>query len=99
VFREGLKALSAEAQKIDPSKRFSGLTSDQQIAVLKSIESAEFFKRCREYTVLGFLGDPKHGGNRNEVGWKHIGFENTAMYEPPFGFYDAELLSGKKEGE
>jgi gluconate 2-dehydrogenase gamma chain len=97
VFREGLKDLAAEAHKTDPSRRFSELTSDQQIAVLTSMESTEFFKRSREFTILGFLGDPKHGGNRNEVGWKHIGFDNLGMYRPPFGYYDAALLSGKKE--
>ena len=67
------------------------------LAVLTSMESTEFFKRSREFTILGFLGDPKHGGNRNEVGWKHIGFDNLGMYKPPFGYYDAALLSGKKE--
>jgi gluconate 2-dehydrogenase gamma chain len=97
LFREGLRDLAAEAHKTDPSKRFSELTSDQQIAVLGRMESTEFFKRSREYTILGFLGDPKHGGNRNEVGWKHIGFDNLGMYKPPFGYYDAELLAGKKE--
>ena len=56
----------------------------------------EFFRRAREYTIIGFLGNPKRQGNRDELGWKYIGFENPGMFSPPFGYYDAELLSGKK---
>jgi gluconate 2-dehydrogenase gamma chain len=98
LFGTGLRNLTAEAHKIDRGKVFSQLTSEQQIAVLKQIESTDFFKRAREYTMAGFLGDPKYGGNRNQVGWKHIGFDNRGMYAPPFGFYDAEVAAGKKEG-
>jgi gluconate 2-dehydrogenase gamma chain len=50
-------------------------------------------------TVLGFFSDPKHGGNRDQIGWKLIQFDNAGMYEPPFGYYDAELLANKKEGQ
>jgi gluconate 2-dehydrogenase gamma chain len=100
VFRNGLKDLAVEAHKIDASKHFADLPSDQQIALLHSIEKSDFFQKARIYTIIGFLGDPKLGGNRNEVGWKYIGFENAGMYQPPFGYYDAELLAQqKKEGE
>jgi gluconate 2-dehydrogenase gamma chain len=95
VFREGIKSLASTSAP----KAFSDLTSEQQIAVMKKMESTEFFKTARAYTIIGFLGDPKHHGNRDEVGWKYIGFENAGMFEPPFGYYDAELLSKKKEGE
>jgi gluconate 2-dehydrogenase gamma chain len=95
IFRDGLKQLAAASGP----KSFSDLTSEQQIAVLKTIESTEFFKTARNYTIIGFLGDPKHRGNQDELGWKYIGFENPGMFEPPFGYYDAELLSGKKDGK
>ncbi|MEJ0097705.1 MAG: gluconate 2-dehydrogenase subunit 3 family protein [Bauldia sp.] len=37
--------------------------------------SAEgFFDLVREHTIEGFLGDPKHGGNRDAAGWKLIGY-------------------------
>jgi len=93
LFRDGLKQL---AQASAP-QRFSQLTAEQQFAVLKKLEPTEFFRRAREYTIIGFLGNPKHQGNRHELGWKYIGFENPGMFSPPFGYYDAELLSGKKE--
>ncbi len=100
IFRNGLKDLAAEAHKIDVSKNFSELTSDQQISILKSVETSDFFQHARNYTIIGFLGDPSLGGNRNEIGWKYIGFESPGMFQPPFGYYDAELLAQqKKEGE
>jgi hypothetical protein len=30
------------------------------------------------------------GGNRDEVGWKLIGFEDKFHFEPPFGYYDKQ---------
>ena len=93
VFRNGLKDL---AQKSAPHK-FSSLSAEQQRSLLKQIDTTEFFERARQYTILGFLGTPARHGNRNEVGWKYIGFENPGMFSPPFGYYDAELL-GKKKG-
>jgi gluconate 2-dehydrogenase gamma chain len=37
---------------------------------------------------MGFFGDPSYGGNRDQAGWKLIGFEDKHQYEPPFGYYD-----------
>jgi gluconate 2-dehydrogenase gamma chain len=93
IFREGLKQLAATSAP----KKFSDLSSENQIAALKKIESTDFFKRARDFTVVGFLSDPKYGGNRDELGWKYIQFENPGMWEPPFGYYDAELLKGEKK--
>jgi gluconate 2-dehydrogenase gamma chain len=28
-----------------------------------------------DHTMQGFFGDPKHGGNRDRIGWKMIGIE------------------------
>jgi gluconate 2-dehydrogenase gamma chain len=49
-----------------------------------------FFELVRTHTVMGFLSDPKYGGNAGELGWKVIGFENRMGFTPPFGFYDGE---------
>jgi gluconate 2-dehydrogenase gamma chain len=32
-----------------------------------------FFKRLLVLTVESYLGDPRHGGNRDEVGWNLVG--------------------------
>jgi gluconate 2-dehydrogenase gamma chain len=94
VFRAGLKELAASA----PDK-FSELAGPQKIALLKNLEQTEFFARARQYTILGFLGNPARHGNRDQVGWKYIGFENPGMFTHPFGYYDAEYLSEKKQNQ
>lgn len=33
----------------------------------------EFFALLRWHTLLGFLADPRHGGNRDGAGWRAIG--------------------------
>ncbi len=95
VFRKGLSQLAADSSP----KAFAELRVDEQIAILKKHEKSDEFQAFRTYTILGFLGDPKYGGNRDQIGWSFISFENPGMFQPPFGYYDAELLSGKKEGE
>jgi Gluconate 2-dehydrogenase subunit 3 len=95
IFRSGLKDL---ADACTPAK-FSELGLAQQIAVLKKLERTEFFERARQYTILGFLGNPARRGNRDQVGWKYIGFENPGMFTHPFGFYDAEPVSEKKQNQ
>jgi gluconate 2-dehydrogenase gamma chain len=93
VFRAGLKELNATCAPDE----FSELSAPRQIAMLKKLEQTEFFDRARQYTILGFLGNPTRHGNRDQVGWKYIGFENPGMFTHPFGFYDAEYLSEKKQ--
>ena len=95
LFRDGLKQLAAASAP----QTFSELASERKFAVLKELQSTEFFQQAREYTIIGFLGSPKRQGNRHELGWKYIGFENPGMFSPPFGYYDAELLSRKKESK
>jgi gluconate 2-dehydrogenase gamma chain len=95
VFRSGLKELAAACA---PDK-FNELGTSQQIVVLKKLEQTNFFARARQYTILGFLGDPARHGNRDQVGWKYIGFENPGMFTHPFGYYDAEFLSEKKRSQ
>ena len=95
IFRSGLKELAAACA---PDK-FNELGTPQQIVVLKKLEQTEFFARARQYTILGFLGDPARHGNRDQVGWKYIGFENPGMFTHPFGYYDAEFLSEKKRNQ
>ena len=47
---------------------------DGQVAN-RSFDGKLFFKRLVVLTLESFLGDPRHGGNRDEVGWKLIGHE------------------------
>jgi len=95
LYRDGLAATQAKRAELFPgSTSIAALKPDQQIALLKAIEQSDFFQQLRTHTVLGFLGHPMHGGNRNQVGWKLIGLDHQMQYQPPFGYYDAEAARG-----
>ena len=43
------------------------------------ISGEAFFDLLQAYTFAGFFADPIHGGNRDMVGWKLIGFPGAQM--------------------
>jgi gluconate 2-dehydrogenase gamma chain len=91
IYRGGMAELQRVREKMFPaSASMAELSGEQQIELVRAIEKSEFFELVRTQTLLGFLGNPSYGGNRNEVGWKYIGFEDRMTWEPPFGYYDAE---------
>ena len=91
--REGLAALQADVQNAHGSASFSALTPEQQDALLVSIEDTEFFGTMRYMTIAGMFSLPEYGGNRDYAGWNLIGFEHRHVWEPPFGFYDADYMA------
>ena len=94
VYTQGLGSLQAKTRELFPNAtNFSGLSSDQQIQVLKAIEKTPFFGQIRTHTITGFLANPEYGGNQHEIGWKLIGFDGKFDYKPPFGYYDAESVT------
>lgn len=64
-------------------KDFVNLNSDQQISVLKALESgsaagsegSRFFVLILQHTIEGYYGDPEHHGNPGNASWRMIGFE------------------------
>lgn len=80
-----IDALLAEAGEAERAVYRTGLAS---AATPK--EGEPFFEMVRTHTVMGFLSDPKYGGNAGEAGWKWIGFESRMGFSTPFGFYDGE---------
>lgn len=99
-FLTALQTFSAEAHKQFPAaQHFHQLDNAQQMSVMKALETTDAFQVLKTSTVLGFFTDPRHGGNKDEIGWKLINFENAGMFEPPFGYYDAQVLNQKKEGQ
>ncbi|HEV2691079.1 MAG TPA: gluconate 2-dehydrogenase subunit 3 family protein [Bryobacteraceae bacterium] len=97
LYRDGLTAAQAKRAELFPaSTNIAALSAEQQVALLKAIEKTDFFLQVRTHTVLGFLGHPMHGGNRDMVGWKLIGVDHQMQYQPPFGYYDAEAARGSK---
>lgn len=94
VYTQGLGSLQAKTRELFPSaSKFSGLTSVQQIQVLKAIETTPFFAQVRVHTITGFVANAEYGGNQDKIGWNLIGFEGKFHYEPPFGYYDRESKS------
>ena len=91
AFRAGLADLRARREaKFPGSASFATLTKRQQFELLQSIEKTSFFDLLRTHTILAWLGPPDYGGNRDQVGWKYIGFEDAGAFDSPFGYYDAE---------
>jgi gluconate 2-dehydrogenase gamma chain len=89
AYRTGMAEVQKKRQELFPSSTsVAALTSDQQIQLIKAIETTEFFELLRTHTMYGFLGNPSYGGNRDRVGWKLIGFEDRMAFQPPFGYYD-----------
>ena len=40
----------------------------------EGLSGREFFELMRKHTLEGFFSEPKHGGNRDSIGWKVLGF-------------------------
>jgi gluconate 2-dehydrogenase gamma chain len=97
AYKAGLAQLQRKRKELFPnSSTIASLTNQQQITLIRSIETSEFFELLRTHTVLGFLSNPSYGGNRDEIGWKRIGFDHQMMYQHPFGYYDGQANGEKK---
>jgi len=84
-WRAGIRGLEAAAHRAH-GKGFAELGEAEQDALLRAAESgagetadwgeaapAEFFRALRSFTMMGFYGDPRHGGNKDRVAWRMIG--------------------------
>ena len=84
LYRNGLAGLEQYCKTNHGGKAFAELSPAQQDDVLKKIEAGEaifndvdargFFDVLLKDVPEGFFSDPIHGGNRDMVGWKMIGF-------------------------
>ncbi len=95
IYLRGLLELQRRcSETFSPGKQFSQLEPAEQIECLKSIERSEFFEAVRVHTIMGFFANAEYGGNKNQAGWKLIGFEDEFSFEPPFGYYDRPENNG-----
>jgi gluconate 2-dehydrogenase gamma chain len=86
-FEAGISALELVAAAKFGS-RFMEIAPERQDEVLAAIQvgegstegfsAAHFFQVLFTLTIEGLLSDPVHGGNKDEVGWKIIGFAPDA---------------------
>jgi gluconate 2-dehydrogenase gamma chain len=84
LYRMALAALDQHCKSVRGGKSFAELDSAAQDDVLRKMESGEikfekvdaqgFFSALLKDVPEGFFADPIHGGNRDMVGWKMIGF-------------------------
>lgn len=99
LYFDGVSELDRLAREKVGAEAFIALAPEEQDEILRSLEqgASRFFAVLLEHTMEGFYGDPRHGGNKNRVGWKMIGFPGPSFpkgYEPPLGWYDANEPNG-----
>ncbi len=93
LYRRGLESVDAYAQS-QHQKNFVDLSAEQQDQILTDMNEDKatgfegpngkaFFTQLRNDTIEGMFGDPMHGGNRDMVGWKLIGYPGAQrLYTP-----------------
>ena len=84
VYRAGIAATDAWCKQQKGGKRFAELDAATQDEVLKGLDGGtiqfaevgakDFFTFLLQNTKEGYFSDPIHGGNKNAVSWKMIGF-------------------------
>jgi gluconate 2-dehydrogenase gamma chain len=79
---------SAFALRVPAVPHFADLGIEEQAAYLRSIEATPFFGAMRMLTIVGLFSLPTYGGNRDQLGWKLVGFDDLHVWAPPFGYYD-----------
>ena len=105
-YQEGIRGVERVSSRRF-GRSFATLETGQQDEVLAALEagradgwpdgdvtSSEFFETVRSHTVLGFLADPKYGGNRDHAGWKVIGYPGPRHR---FGVYTTEQTRGEAD--
>ena len=88
---DGVADLNRRAAAKAPGAPFASLTAAQQDDLLREIEKTPFFQAVWFDTIVGTFGLPTWGGNRDYAGWHLLGFEHQPSYQPPFGYYDADI--------
>jgi len=87
VYREAIREIDAWCNK-QYQRPFSLLKADEQDTILRGLQNDKielqalrasvFFGLLLKNTKEGFFSDPIHGGNRDKVGWKLVGFPGVA---------------------
>ena len=102
VYEQGTSGLQAVAHARF-ERSFLELAAAEQDALLtalqdgtaeawtaKDVTQERFFETVRVHTVLGFLSDPAHGGNRDFIGWKLTGYPGPVHHRG--GYSPAQMI-------
>ncbi|HEY0418582.1 MAG TPA: gluconate 2-dehydrogenase subunit 3 family protein, partial [Acetobacteraceae bacterium] len=86
-YRAALRALDGHVRAAFAGRRMHELAAEQRDGLLAALEKGQlrlegadgrfFFELLLQNTMEGFFADPIHGGNRDMVGWKLVGFPGT----------------------
>jgi gluconate 2-dehydrogenase gamma chain len=103
LYAAGLAATDAAARAAF-GRRFALLAAADQDSLLERLEAGSaagwpaeappspvFFEAVRAHTVIGFLADPRYGGNRDYAGWRVSGYPGPRHHH---GGYTPEQMSG-----
>lgn len=93
AYRNGVAELDRLASELDSGKDFCGLDDAGRDQVLTSLDERKdpFFTLLLTHTMEGFYGHPRHGGNKDGVGWEVLGYPGPSFphgNETPYGWYD-----------
>lgn len=90
ILQEGLKELQTATGLKFAGFYFHELDEFQQDQLLHEIEDTEFFGTIRYLTIAGMFSSPEYRGNRDNIGFDLLGFEDRHAWAPPYGYYDAD---------
>jgi len=90
ILKAGLQNLKSICTERFGVTNFYSLNLSQQDQLLREIEGGEFFETVRYLTIAGMLSLPEYQGNKNNVGFQMLGFENRHAWGAPYGFYDID---------
>jgi gluconate 2-dehydrogenase gamma chain len=93
LYVEGIADLNRRARRGRPrAESFAALDPADQDRILRQVERGRFFQAVRADTIVGMFALPSWGGNRDFAGWRLLGFAHQPVFQPPFGYYDAEIV-------
>lgn len=95
IITDGVAEISQQVKTDTRSnQQYSDLSFDLQKAILSKLDTRPFFEIIHFWTIAGLFSMPKYGGNKNQLGWKLLGFDHRHAWLPPFGYYDKQYRQG-----
>lgn len=96
TYLDGVAKLDGLARELCGGESFCELNDAERDRVLSVLDERQdpFFALLVTHTMEGFYGHPRHGGNRDGVGWQVLGYPGPSFprgNESPYGWYDANV--------
>jgi hypothetical protein len=97
AIRHALEVVDTRVREAHPGAGgFADLDGEAMDAIVGGLEkdAPDAFWPLQTFTVFGAFSAPARGGNRDKAGWALLGYDDRHMWQPPFGYYDAEAARG-----